>query len=473
MIAYLYRDYNLSYTARYMGGWIGDTITFDRMTLTGALRWDRSTGSNDPVSATGIASYEDILPSVTDPGAKNAIKWNTVSPRVGVNYALNDSRKTIARGSYAMFAGQLGADDSTQVSAIQYSSIYYYAIDTNRDNITQRDEILFDLGPIGYYGFDINDPGSSTSVNRIGSDLSAPKTHEVVVGLDHEVRRNFGISAAVTWRRFNNLTWDPLIGIRRPDYVQVSTLTGSADPVGSFSVPVYAPRDLNALPVGYGTELVNRDGYHQRFIGLEVSATKRLSDRWMARLAFSTNSHTEYFDDPDTSQMDPTPRRVEPTAPGTPSANVNGGRFVTTTSGSGKSDIFLTLPKYQFIANGFYEGPWDINFGANYVMRQGYVEPFHNRITVPEDPTNARKRVLLVPEVDAFRLPTVHSLDIRVEKAFRIKDRAKLIVDLDVFNVGNLGTVLGREYNRAVTTFNQVREIMQPRILRVGGRFTF
>jgi hypothetical protein len=473
MIAYLFRDYNLSYTARYASAWIGDTITFDRMTLTGALRWDRSTGSNDTVSVTGIPDYEDILPGVTDPGAKDAIKWNTVSPRVGVNYALNKNHTTIARASYAMFAGQLGAADSTQVSAIQYSSIYYYAVDTNRDDITQRNEILFDLGPIGYYGFDINNPGSSTSVNRVGSDLSSPKTHEIVVGVDHEIRRNFGVSASATWRRFNNLTWDPLIGIRRPDYVQVSTFTGTAEPVGDFSVPVYAPRDLDALPVGYGTELVNREGYHQRFLGLELSATKRLSNHWMARLAFSTNSHTEYFDDPDTSQMDPTPRRVEPTAPGTPSANVNGGRFVTVTSGSGKSDIFLTLPKYQFIANGFYEGPWHINFGANYVMRQGYVEPFHQRLVVGDDPTNPLKRVLITPEVDKFRLPNVHSFDIRIEKAFPIKNRANLIVDLDVFNVTNLSTVLGREYDRRFATFNLEREIMQPRILRIGGRFTF
>jgi hypothetical protein len=473
MISYLYRDYNLSYTARYMSGWIGDTITFDRMTLTGALRWNRSTGSNDPVSVSGISEFDDILPGATDPGAENAIKWNTVSPKVGVNYALNKNNTSIARASYAMFAGQLGAADSTQISAIQYSSIYYYAIDSNRDNITQRNEILFDLGPIGYYGFDINNPGASTSVNNIGADLSAPRTHEVIVGLDHQLARNFGLSASLTWRQYNNLTWDPLIGIRRPDYVQVSTLTGSVDPVGSFSVPVFAPRDLNALPVGYGTELVNREGYHQRYIGLELSATKRLADRWMARVGFSTNNHTEYFDNPDTSQMDPTPRRVETTAPGTPSANVNGGMFVTQTAGSGKSDIFLTLPKYQFIATGFYEGPWQINFGANYVMRQGYVGPFHNRITVAEDPTNARKRVLLVPEVDTFRLPNVHSLDIRIEKAFRIRDRANLIVDLDVFNVGNLSTILGREYNRAVSTFDQVREIMQPRILRIGGRFTF
>ncbi len=46
------------------------------------------------------------------------------------------------------------------------------------------------------------------------------------------------------------------------------------------------------------------------------------------------------------------------------------------TAGSGKSQIYLTLPKYQFTANGYYQGPWGVNFGANFVLRQGYSEMF-------------------------------------------------------------------------------------------------
>jgi hypothetical protein len=48
-----------------------------------------------------------------------------------------------------------------------------------------------------------------------------------------------------------------------------------------------------------------------------------------------------------------------------------------------------------------------------------------------------------------------------------------LIFDLDVFNVTNANTVLGREYDLRLTSFNRVREIMNPRILRLGLRMNF
>ncbi len=91
------------------------------------------------------------------------------------------------------------------------------------------------------------------------------------------------------------------------------------------------------------------------------------------------------------------------------------------------------------------------------------------------DPLSNRKSVLAVSDVGKFRLPAVSSLDVRLEKAFKIQ-RANIALDLDVFNVGNVATVLGRQYDIRLsgpTGFNQVLEIMNPRILRVGARFNF
>jgi hypothetical protein len=46
-------------------------------------------------------------------------------------------------------------------------------------------------------------------------------------------------------------------------------------------------------------------------------------------------------------------------------------------------------------------------------------------------------------------------------------------VDFDVFNVLNANTVLGRQYDLRLTAADQVLEIMNPRILRLGLRFNF
>jgi hypothetical protein len=189
----------------------------------------------------------------------------------------------------------------------------------------------------------------------------------------------------------------------------------------------------------------------------------------MARLGFSTNNHTEHFDDPSVAIEDPTPR-VTSTAVW---AHQDGGQVVTVTAGSGKSNIYMIQPRYQFIANGMWQGPWGLNFGANLLTRQGFGQMFNRSQVATGDPLTPQKTILVIPEdVAAHRLSTVTSFDVRVEKAFTI-GRSNLIFDLDVFNLTNANTVLGREYDLRLTSFNRVREIMNPRILRLGLRMNF
>ena len=66
----------------------------------------------------------------------------------------------------------------------------------------------------------------------------------------------------------------------------------------------------------------------------------------------------------------------------------------------------------------------------------------------------------------------MQSLDVRVEKAFKI-NRTNVTFDVDVFNLPNKGTVLGRFYDVSSSKFNQVAEIMNPRIARFGIRVQF
>lgn len=47
------------------------------------------------------------------------------------------------------------------------------------------------------------------------------------------------------------------------------------------------------------------------------------------------------------------------------------------------------------------------------------------------------------------------------------------VEDLDIFNVLNKGTVLQRNARVNQATYNQIREIQSPRILRLGARVSF
>ena len=467
---------------------VGDTISVDRWTFNVGVRWDRAATSVGEASVPANPQ-SDLLPALDGPAMSSVVAWNSLTPRIGMTYALTESRKTLLRASYAMFASQLDSNFGAVVaSAIPYYSyVYYNALDLNGNSRVDWNPSTCGAPPAEgapartptagceytnlafVYGFDPANPLAGAN-NRIG-DYKTPLTHELIVGADHEVMPNFGISASLTWRRYTNFNWLQTTGVTGADYLQAGTITGDAPQVGSFSVPYYAVNPA-ALPEELSKTYEFRDGYRQRYLGLELSATKRMSDRWMARFGFSTNTHREYFDSL-AAMSDPTP-----SIPGTSqfsltSPNKDGGIVIRQTSGSGKSGIFMALPKYQFVGAGLYQFGWGISTGANYVMRQGYAMPFYRADEADTaDDLSAEKDILLVADVDDQRLPTVHSFDWRLSKEVAYK-RFALNFDFDAFNLFNTATTLGRQYDNNASTYNDVIEITNPRIFRVGVRVAF
>lgn len=465
LLSVLYRPWTQRIEGNYLGSYIGDTISLGRLTTHLALRYDRTTNSalETPVEAHPL--IPDVLPSFTAPAIKNAITWNNVSPRVGLVYALDKNSRTVVRGSYAAFASQLGVQESALASAATYAYVYYLAFDANHNKSVEASELLHDPGALGAVGVDLANPTRTTSVNRIDPKLSSPRTHEVVLGLDHELSGQILLSGSFTWRRFTNVLWSPFVGVRRADYVQDGVVSGSTPETGAYSVPYYALRP-SAVPTGGGIERTNRDGYHRRFTGFDLSAAKRLSNRWMARLAFSYNDEREYFDNPDTAIADPTPTPVSPLK--------DGGVVVRDTTSVSKAQYYMIAPRYQFVANGLWQGPYAINFAASLLSRQGFGMP-HFAVANTHDPLRPQKNVLVVDDIDKYRLDPVTTLDLRLEKGIQL-GRVNALFDVDIFNVANVSTPLRRQYNVGATgtrAFNTVLEIVNPRIVRLGLRLKF
>ena len=105
----------------------------------------------------------------------------------------------------------------------------------------------------------------------------------------------------------------------------------------------------------------------------------------MARLGFSTNSWREYFDSPNADSSVSGATRPGRSA----SPNIDGGYVVTAAGGSGKSGIYMVQPKYQFIANGAYQFPYQIDFGVSYLIRQGYPMPWYQATTEDRQPAGS------------------------------------------------------------------------------------
>jgi Carboxypeptidase regulatory-like domain/TonB-dependent Receptor Plug Domain len=469
--AWLWRPFFASSVGVNQSLYVGDTIHSGRMSTQLSLRYDRSYASMLESAQAAIPGFPTLLPAIVAPAQDKMIDLTLLSPRVGVTYALDDSSRTLLRASYGMFGSQLGTGTVQSFSAASQAILIYSATDRNGNNVADPGELD---SLLTFSGVDPANPASGVNFNLVSPDLKAPKTHEVVVGFDRELMPQFALSASVSWRRFTNVIWSgqdlsagttvyPLVGVTSADYQLEGVAQGNAPGIGDYRREYFAPTDAS-LPPGNGAEYRNRPDYHQQYLGLEVQATKRLSNRWMARVGFSTNQHTEHFDT-DAAIQDPGQSTTWP--------NIDGGAFLTPTTGSGKSEIYLILPRYQFTSSGMYQLPYGINIAGTVVAREGYGKPYFEPVE-SADPLLPEKRVLLVDPADN-RLSGVAVFDARAEKAFSFGGR-ELTVSMDLFNLFNAGTVLGRQYDvtaTGTTGFDQPLEIMNPRLIRFGVRFQF
>ena len=388
-----------------------------------------------------------------------------------MSYALGEDSDTLVRASYGQFASQLGSGASGFLSGpVSYSYAYYFAYDDNRDGIAQPEE----FGPfLGAYGFDPDNPTDTSTVNRISPDLTSPRTHELIFGVDRELPiPNSALTASVTYRRFTNFTWSPLIGITSADYGPVGTHTATlpaAGGGGAVSQELYAPLPGVEAPVGNGSGVAQQHGLLPEVPGLGAqlhqAAEQPLDGQDRVLLQRSPGVFLR-----SRGKASSIRRQRPPARSGTAvwSSRAPGG--------SGKSAIYFVSPKFQFVANGLYQAPFGINIAANLLIRQGYGQPYFEQLDAHPRDFGQSKNVLLAPDVGANRLPAIRDFNLRIGKEFRVNTMT-MNVDLDWFNILNRDTVLGRQYDISTdpgaTGPGQTLEIMNPSLLRLGFRLGF
>ena len=214
-----------------------------------------------------------VLPTLTFPDQSPLFTWNSWSPRVGATFRVDD--KTIIRGSYAMFQGQLPSAYMAATNPVQLSGITYAYADPG-SHIPTAANIDFS-NVISSYGVDPANPTVLTSPNTVDPNLKAPRTHSIQVGLDREIMPNFAIATTFGWARTNDVIWQTYPGLTSADFVQAGTI-GIVNTVNgpiTSNTPFYTLAPGVALPAG--SLLTNRPGYHQRYWSWDVTATKRLS----------------------------------------------------------------------------------------------------------------------------------------------------------------------------------------------------
>jgi hypothetical protein len=334
------------------------------------------------------------------------------------------------------------------------------------------------------YNIDPNNPGGAGQTpNRIDREYGATHTDEIVAGIDREIMPNFAAGIAYTYRHISDLPYRPRLGGSCGDpptagncrIIQGSEYTrGDSVAAGGYTVLGYQPDPTLVDAGGSGRILTNQPGYAQRFNGFEATLTKRLSGRWMGRMAFSYNLFKQSYDTaipvqggagvqgragPGNADGNPTPTDL----------NSLGDDFVAAQSGGSGRATFYTTPRWQIYANALVQLPWSLELSGAVFGREGQAVP---QYIIVDGGLDGKLNALATPTIDARRYTDVWDFDMRLAKIVKVGP-TQVTLSAEGFNLFNSGTVLQQFRRVDSASFNRIDEILSPRIVRFGARLSF
>lgn len=476
-VANIYRPGAPVYGSDYTDLYIGDTMLLGNWTFQAGLRYDLQKGGNSPGSVPANTLFPEVLPGASFAGT-DELEWDSISPRLGVTYTMGTTRRSVIRAAYNRYADQLGSGDFFAAHPFHYYQyLSYYWEDRNANRTIERGEVLFDQGLYYFYLLDPDNPGSADPVIRIDYDMNVPSTDELILGFEQELLPEFTVGFNYTYRTMNDLLWTRYEKNRgqgdfytSADYEFLRNLTGTLPDGTQYSIPIQRLRSGVEVPTF--SVITNRPGYDRTFHGVELLATKRLSNRWMMRGNIAWNDWKQNVDDVMWIDGDPTPR-LESFGCSTCDNEV-----VVEGSGTGsgaKGGIYLNS-RWSYNITGLVQLPWEFSLGASLNGREGYPIPYYHRANAGD---GRGSKNYLIEGVDGTRHDDILVLDMRLGKEFRIMDRVGLNLSIDAFNLTDDRTLLQREhrlYSGATTrnaAANRIREMVSPRVFRLGARLTF
>ncbi|HSL20657.1 MAG TPA: TonB-dependent receptor [Vicinamibacterales bacterium] len=467
--AELHRDSITNYYLSTYAAYVQDTYTVNRLTFNLGVRWDRQANEALASSVPEHPFLADWLPAISFGGAESPVVWNDVSPRLGLTYDVRGDARTVAKASFALYYGQRSPNQAVSpLNPVTAASIRFPWNDANGDTMVQRNELTLGRSNVLFFSGNYNpdNPSALTTTGSVDGGLKNDRTREVIVGLQHELARNIGVEANYINRKYDRFAWNDTLGFTSADFVaRQFTPSAASCPAADArceTVTVYDP----AFPIPAPYIYTNQPDRWRDYNGVELTLTKRLADRWMGLISFAYNDALDHWDSPDAYE-DPT-CRAGGGAPDSQAMCIQ-QQFAPESGGSGIDNVF-TNAKWLFKLQGMYTLPLNINVAGFYQTRQGY--PFPQAVRVASRPNRGGTVDVLLDPVGEVRHPNLHYADFKVERAFAF-GTARVTPSLDIFNVGNVNTVLARRRLQAASNANRISGIVAPRVIRFGVRVSW
>jgi hypothetical protein len=457
------RDQSARSRQEELEAYVQDTLRRGRFTIDLGLRLDHLRGRNLPSAAGANPEFPELLPAVAYAGGETTINWTDLLPRAGVTWDLRgDGRRQLHLG-YAAYAAALSAADVAFDNPIgrDAASLTYYWRDLDADHLVDRGELDLLRGSVGASGVDPLRPGDASSPHRIAEDLDAPRTHELRGVLREAAASWLRLSLDAAWRRTDGLRWTPLRDLTLADYA----IRGAVQGVlfgDAYSVGYFAPASESRIVSGNGRLLDNRPRYRQESVTVALSLDGDFGRRVRARLWAAFTDWREFFEDRALAVQDPTPTETEPL--------IDVGPLAVRGSGLGRADVFANA-RWTGGATATAGLPAGLRAAARLLAREGFPIPYF-QVANTGDPSAGAKNVLVADRLDQYRLPALLLLDLRLARDFTLGS-GTLTLAGDGFNVLNSSATLQVARDVELPAFNRAREIVRPRIFRVGLEYSF
>lgn len=428
---------------RSFGAYVQDTWTVnDRLTFNLGLRFDNTRGDVQDMTSEakieGIKGKNFTPPVVRYDGVPDLISFNTVAPRVGFTFRLDESGRTVLKSGYGRFYGKL-------VTAMFAGISPGGAVTSVRE-----------INPAtGQYDIPISvtDPKRNFAVD---GGLDNQYTDQVSVGLERQIAGGAGIAVSFVYKNEGN-------------FIRLRDTRGT-----------YAPRDIvdtfdgrsqtitvQSLTSGVGSPLytvVNRDDLDQSFKSVVVEFNKRFSDRIMANSSYTWQDSKAFGSGAVAGSTQQDFSNLSPAAGYGRDPNDTLNAFGPTATNS----------EHAVKLSATYSMPWDFQLGARYSYESG--RPYGRQIIVRGLGAGQGDITILAETRGTYQLPAVNDFQIRLDKDFRFGSR-RLRLSADLFNIFNTGTTLTLRNNSsqvtATTPWQQTLSVVRPRTVQLGFRVEF
>jgi hypothetical protein len=409
----------------------------DRVKLNLGLRFDINKGWIQDMPQLDAARNE----IGTVEGIDDLVSWTSWSPRAGVNIKLADDGSSIVRASYGRYYQGVTTNMYSALSPAQaVTRRFGWNAATGRYDILQRE-----VDPRGQFTVDPN--------------MKQPYTDQYTIGVDHELFANLAVGASYVHKSARDF-------LGRIDIASAWAPKTFADPINGNILNVFnratPAQNVRVLLTNTGTSTCAycTEDFRQRYDGVMLSLTKRMSQRWQAIGSVTIS-------------------KVEGLHAGSSSAQSSAaGAF-----GDDPNDLLnaygvLGLDRnFMWKLQASYILPADVVVSTNWIWQAG--RPYARKANVTRfadgtTPSQGSFTIFLEPRDGSLRMDPQNYVNLRAEKRFGFGGSKRLTAMVDVINLLNADTPL-TIISETVTSvnFGVANTLFNPRRAMVGVRLEF